>query len=199
MKKVIVVGATGLVGSHIVRELAHDHDVIEVGRSGGTHTVDIQSDAGVRALFERVGQVDAIVSAVGQVHFGPVTDMTAELFNQGLQHKLLGQVRLALIGQHYLRPGGSITLTTGILAEEAILGSANAAAANAGIEAFVRAAAAELGDRRINAVSPTVLAEASDALLAMFPGFEAAPGSRVARAYRRSIDGIDSGRVYRVW
>ncbi|MFX7840658.1 trypsin-like peptidase domain-containing protein, partial [Acinetobacter baumannii] len=36
-------------------------------------------------------------------------------FNIGLQDKLLGQVRLALVGQHYLNDGGSITLTTGIV------------------------------------------------------------------------------------
>jgi hypothetical protein len=41
-------------------------------------------------------------------------------FNQGLQDKLLGQVRLALTGQHYLNEGGSITLISGIVAHEPI-------------------------------------------------------------------------------
>lgn len=52
---------------------------------------------------------------------------------------------------------------------------------------------------RINAVSPTVLTEALDSYGPFFPGFESASASRVALAYRRSVDGIESGKVYRVW
>lgn len=46
--------------------------------------------------------------------------MTDGEFNRGLQDKLLGQVRLALTGQHYLNEGGSITLISGIVAHEPI-------------------------------------------------------------------------------
>ena len=42
--------------------------------------------------------------------------MTDSQFNLGLQDKLLGQIRLALVGQHFLRDGGSITLVSGIVA-----------------------------------------------------------------------------------
>ncbi|MNI94080.1 short chain dehydrogenase [compost metagenome] len=56
----------------------------------------------MQALFEKIGRVDAIVSATGSLFFGPLSTMTDSEFNQGLQDKLLGQVRLALTGQHYL-------------------------------------------------------------------------------------------------
>lgn len=46
--------------------------------------------------------------------------MTDGEFNRGLQDKLLGQVRLALTGQHFLNEGGSITLISGIVAHEPI-------------------------------------------------------------------------------
>lgn len=46
--------------------------------------------------------------------------MTDRDFDQGLQDKLLGQIRLALTGQHYLNDGGSITLISGIVADEPI-------------------------------------------------------------------------------
>lgn len=197
--KILLVGATGFLGSAIARELESDHEVVQASRSDNAHPVDIQDDASVRTLFEKVGQVDAIVSATGHVHFGPLSRMTPEQFDIGLQGKLLGQVRLVLIGQHYLRPGGSITLTTGILTDTVIRDGANATAVNAGIEGFVHAAAFELRDARINAVSPTLLTESRDAYGASFPGFESVPASRVALAFRRCIEGVETGQVYRVW
>ncbi|MDF6786108.1 short chain dehydrogenase, partial [Escherichia coli] len=129
-----------------------------VGRTQGEHQVDITNADSVAALFDKVGRVDAIVSTAGNLFFGPLTKMTAADFTVGLQDKLLGQVRLALVGQHYLNDGGSITLTTGIVGQEPVAQGANASAVNAGVEGFVRAAACELPRGiRMNAVSPTVL------------------------------------------
>jgi NADP-dependent 3-hydroxy acid dehydrogenase YdfG len=146
-----------------------------------------------------VGKVDAIVSTTGSLHFGPLAEMTAEQFKIGLHDKLLGQVDLALIGQHYVNEGGSITLTSGILTDEPIRYGANASAVNSAIDGFVRGAAVELRGVRINSVSPTVLTESLDAYGPYFQGFESAPASRVALAYSRSVEGAQTGRVFRVW
>ncbi len=92
------------------------------------------------------------------------------------------------------------TLTSGILSEEPIRSGVNATTVNAALEGFVRAAAFELPrGLRINVVSPTVLEESMPVYGAFFQGFEPAPGSRVALAYVRSIEGVQTGRVYRVW
>lgn len=199
--KIVVIGASGTVGRAVVAELERGgvHEVIRVGRIQGDHQVDITNADSVAALFDKLGRVDAIVCAAGQLFLGPLSEMTAVDFNVGLQGKLLGQVRLALIGQHYLNDGGSITLTSGIDSEEPIALGANATTVNAGVEGFVRAAACELPRGiRINVVTPTVLTESLEAFGPLFPGIEAAPGARVARAYRRSVEGVQSGRVYRV-
>ena len=199
--KVLVVGATGAVGSAVAQALAErGHEVLRVGRTRGDLQVDITSDASVEALYAAVGRVDAIVSAAGGLFFGPITEMRPADFNIGLQDKLLGQVRLALLGQHVLADGGSITLTTGIVADEPIRQGANATAANSGVEGFVRAAAIELPRGiRINAVSPTVLTESLPDYGAFFPGFESVSAARSAQAYVRSVEGPQTGRVYRVW
>lgn len=198
--KIAVIGATGTLGQAAAAELAARHDVIRIGRTGGQFQVDITDTASIRALFERLGKIDAIVSAAGNTHFGPLAEMTAEQFKLGLHDKLLGQVNLALVGQHYLNDCGSITLTTGILAEEPIVGGANASAVGAAVEGFVRAAAIELKRGiRINAVSPTVLQESLDTYGPYFRGFEAVPASRAALAFSRSVEGGQTGRVYRVW
>lgn len=198
--KILVIGATGTVGQGIVHELERDNQIIRVGKTQGDFQVDLSSEESVRDLFSQTGKVDAVISATGGVHFGPLPEMTSEQFNSGLQDKLMGQVRLVLTGQAFVNAGGSFTLTSGILAQQPIRTGVNATAVNAALEGFVMAAANELPNGlRINAVSPTVLTEALESYAPFFPGFESAPASRVALAYRRSVEGIESGKVYRVW
>lgn len=197
--KIIVIGASGTVGRAVAQELSQRHEVIHVGRTQGDYQVDITSQQSVESLFEETGRVDAIVSATGNLFFGPLATMTDGDFNQGLQDKLLGQIRLALTGQHYLNDGGSITLISGIVAHEPIAQGVNATTVNAGLEGFVRAAACELPRGiRINLISPTVLTESAAAYDGFFPGFASVPAASVAQAYRRSVEGIQSGRIYKV-
>jgi NAD(P)-dependent dehydrogenase (short-subunit alcohol dehydrogenase family) len=199
MSKILLIGASGTIGQAVLANLGARHDVITVGRSSGTHRADFSQPGSVARLFEAVGQVDAIVSTAGNLHFGPLADMTPEQFNLGLQDKLLGQVQLALIGQKYLTDGGSITLTAGILSIEPIRNGASATAVNAAIEGFVAAAAIELPrGLRINAVSPTILTESVGVYGPFFPGFDTVSAERAARGYQRSVEGAQTGRVYRV-
>lgn len=200
-KKILLIGAGGTLGKAVAAHLQSvGHQVIGASRSDPQHPVDLTSDDSVTALLDRVGALDAIVATTGKVHFGALPQMSSAQFNIGLQDKLLGQVRLALLGQKYLNPGGSITLTTGILTEQPIAQGASATAVNAAVEGFVRAAALELpAGLRINAVSPSVLSEALDSYGPFFPGFEPVTAARAALAFQRSIDGIDNGHVFKVW
>lgn len=198
--KILVIGGTGTLGKAVVSALGDNHNVITAGKTRGDFQVDITDESSVKALFARTGKLDAIISTTGSLHFGPLEEMTAEQFNTGLQDKMLGQVRIALIGKAFLNDGGSITLTSGIVADEPIRQGANATAVNAAVEGFVRAAAIELPrGLRINGVSPTVVEESLEGYGPFFPGFEAAPAVRVAKAYVRSVEGAQTGRIYKVW
>lgn len=198
--KVLVVGAAGTIGKLVIKELAPRHEIIEAGKQSGRYQVDIASEESVRHLFERVGKVDAIVAVAGDVHFGPLKEMTAEQFKIGLHSKLLGQVNLTLIGQHYLNDGGSITLTSGSLSHDPTFGGANFSTVNSAIDGFVRGAAIELKhDRRINSVSPNVLVESWDIYGPAVPGTDPVPGEKVALAYRKSVEGHQTGQTYRIW
>ncbi|WP_353816577.1 short chain dehydrogenase [Agromyces sp. SYSU T00266] len=195
--KVLVVGANGHVGSAAVDALEARHEVIGVGRSSEP-PVDVTEPGSIERLFETVGEVDAIVSAIGSVPFKPLADLSRDDYLAGFAGKVLSQLDVVRIGTPYLRDRGSITLTTGILAREPIHTGAAAAMANGAIEAFVMAAAAELPRGiRINAVSPTVLEEA-EGYHDAFPGFLPVPASVVGQAFRKSIEGVQTGRVFEV-
>jgi NAD(P)-dependent dehydrogenase (short-subunit alcohol dehydrogenase family) len=197
--KVLVIGANGTIGRAVVEALSARHQVIAAGRTHGDQQVDITNADSVAALFDRVGPLDAVVAAAGGVHFGPLAEMSSQQFQLGLHDKLLGQVHLALAAQHRLNDGGSITLTSGVLSDEPVRGGVNATTVNAALDGFVRGAAIELPrGLRINVVNPTILTESMPAYGDFFRGFEPVPASRVAQAYVRSIEGAQTGRVYRV-
>jgi len=197
--KVLLIGASGTIGQAVATELGQTHEIICASRHGADYEVDISDEQSVSRMFATVGNIDAIVATVGSVHFGPFLQMTTQQFAIGLQHKLLGQVRLALLGHAHLNDGGSITLTTGVLAREPVRDASNATTVNAALEGFVRAAAIELPRGiRINAISATVVVESWNRYRSYFAGFEPVPVRRVAFAYRRSVEGGQTGQVYAV-
>ena len=198
--KLVIIGASGTLGRALIDHLAGKHEVVKVGKTQGDYLVDITQADSVKNLFKKVGKVDGIISVTGNLHFAPLPQMTAEGFSLGLNDKLLGQVNLALVGQHYLNDGGSITLTSGIVSEQPIVGGTNASTVNAAIEGFVLSAAIELQNgQRINAVNPSVVTESLDIYEPFFPGYESVPANRVAMAFQRSIEGGLNGKIFKVW
>lgn len=198
--KVIVIGGNGTIGRAVVEELGQRHDVISVGQSSGELRVDMTLPDSVLALFRKTGPVDAVVVAAGKLHFGPLVELTSEQLSVGLQDKLMGQVNVALEAQRHLNDGGSITLTSGIVADQPIRFGINATMVNAAVEGFARAAAIEMPrGLRVNVVSPNVLVESMPAYGPYFHGFEPVTAARTAKAYSRSVDGLQTGQVYKVW
>lgn len=197
--KVIVIGATGKVGKAAVTELSERHSIIKVGNQNGDFKVDITNNNSIEKLFRDVGEFDAVIATTGKVHFGAMSEMTPEQYQLGLNDKLMGQVNLVLIGQKYINDKGSFTLTSGILSHDPILYGSSASMVNGALDSFVKAAAIELPRGiRINAVSPTVLTESLSGYGPYFRGFASVASSKVALAYSKSVEGLQTGQIYRV-
>ncbi len=192
--RVIVVGGTGTIGSAVVKMLSDRHEVVVAGRKSGVVTVDLAVPDSIRAMFQAVGKFDAVVSAAGQAKFGTLDDLTDADYVFSFSNKLMGQANLVRIGQQFITDGGSLTLTTGVLSQEPIKGSASISMVNAGLEGFVRAAALELPRGiRVNVVSPpwvteTLVARKMDTSSGM-------PAARVAQAYLTSVEGTMTGQT----
>jgi NAD(P)-dependent dehydrogenase (short-subunit alcohol dehydrogenase family) len=189
MKRVLIIGSSGLLGSHLVKALEGRAEVVEASRSSAPLKVDISDTASLRRLFEQVGPVDAIACTAGMVRFVPWASATDDDWAHGTANKLLGQVNVARLGAPHVRDGGAITLTTGVLAQYPMPGGAIATTANAAVEGFARAAAVEIGSRvRVNVVSPGWITET---LVAM--GMDPAPGLPAAEAAEYFIRQMESG------
>ncbi|WP_123245406.1 short chain dehydrogenase [Aeromonas dhakensis] len=197
--KIVIVGASGTIGSAVSDLLAKDHQVIRVSHSQGDARVDMRDPASIRGLFAKLGQFDALVVASGSAAFNALTEMTDEEWQLGIQSKLMGQINLTRATIPHLNDKGSITLISGILSEEPINWGASVTTINGAVEHFVKAAACELPrGLRINVVSPTVLEESMDKYASVFPGFVPVPAARVAQAYQKSVLGVQTGQVFRV-
>jgi NAD(P)-dependent dehydrogenase (short-subunit alcohol dehydrogenase family) len=198
--KILIVGAGGTLGRAVVAELGARHAIVTAGRSSGDLRVDLRDGASVEAMYREAGPLDAVVCTAGKVPFAPLEELTEASYLDGLHDKLLGQVRLVQYGVASLGDAGSFTLVTGILTEQPILAGACASMVNGAVEGYVRGAAIELPRGiRINVVSPSVLTEAMDAYGPFFRGFEPVSAARAARAFSRSVEGRETGRVYKVW
>ncbi len=194
--KIILVGANGAVGQTAVNAFGNRHEIIAVGRTSGDIQIDIEDLGSVRSMYKQVGKVDAVVSAVGHGHFGAVADMSSEQFMKGINHKVLPQVNLVLLGIEHMNDGGSFTLTSGVLNRDPISGGSCAAAANGAIDGFVTAAAVDMPRGiRINAVSPGLLQVSVDRYDGFFPGHEPVSSERVGLAFCKSVEGAITGQV----
>jgi NAD(P)-dependent dehydrogenase (short-subunit alcohol dehydrogenase family) len=192
--KVMVIGATGMIGRAVVEQLSLRHELVKVGHKDGEYRVDISSPDSIKKLYEAVGPIDAVVSAAGVAKFAPLDQLTDEDFLLSVSSKLMGQINLVRIGSRYIRDNGSFTLTSGLLGREPMKGSAAISLVNAGIDGFVRAAALELPrGMRVNAISPVWVKETL-VTLGMDPT-SGMPAKRVALAYAESVEGKRNGEV----
>jgi NAD(P)-dependent dehydrogenase (short-subunit alcohol dehydrogenase family) len=195
--KILVIGASGTIGSAIVRTLEAEHEVHGASHTRSALTVDLADPDSIRRLYANLGGLDAVVSAAGDGVFRPLLDLSDADFALSLGNKLMGQVNLVRTGVNVLADGGSFTLTTGILSRQPMPGSAAISIANAGLEGFVRAAALELPRGiRINAVAPGWVRETLIAMR-MDPAI-GTPAAEVAQTYVRAVEGNMTGTIFDV-
>lgn len=198
--KIILIGASGTIGGRIRDRLSQKHDVVQASRNGADIKVDITDGASIEKMYQKVEGLDAVICAAGPAKFGAFAELSEEDFYIGIRGKMMGQLNLVRIGQKYLNHGGSFTLTTGILADKPVVGSASLAMVNGAVNSFVIAAALELPrGQRVNAVCPTVVEDSAEAYAEVFPGYDPAPMERVVNGYVRSVETKITGSVIRIY
>ena len=149
--RIIVIGATGTIGRAVTDALAERHEVLRASRRGPLR-VDIADGPSIAALFDATGDVDAVVCCAASGALAPIDTPSDRTYWEGLDGKLIGQVTLVRRALAHVRDGGSITLTSGRFARP-IPGSSLGHLVNAGLEAFVHAAAVDCGWCRATAAS----------------------------------------------
>ena len=138
---VIIGGGSGMGLALAKRVLAAGAEVVIAGR---THerlhaartslgadrlevaTVDIGDRSQVAALFARVDRFDHLVMTAADLPYGPVMQLTESDLMRAVRSKFLGPVFAAQESAARIRPGGSITFTSGIAARRPMRGGSGA-------------------------------------------------------------------------
>jgi NAD(P)-dependent dehydrogenase (short-subunit alcohol dehydrogenase family) len=193
--RVLIVGATGLIGGEVVKLLAAEHDLVTASRNGSDLHVDLSNKPSIESMYQQAGTLDAVICTAGAAKFAALASLSDDDFAFSLANKLMGQVNLVRCGAAHVSQGACFTLTSGVLAQHPMEGSAAVSIVNAGVEAFVRSAALELrGKARVNVVSPGWVAETLQSM-GRDPS-QGVPVAVVAQAYKRSLSGSANGEVF---
>lgn len=165
---VLVVGATGGLGSAISRRLAdrgarlslsaRSADRLDAlaGELGdavvGTHPGDITFPTTPGEVVRAAagdGGLDGVVYAAGVVAFGPVTELDDDVLDALLLVNLVAPVRLARAAVPVLASGGFLANLSAVVAERPTAGMAAYTAAKAGLTGFDAALAHELRRQKV--------------------------------------------------
>jgi NAD(P)-dependent dehydrogenase (short-subunit alcohol dehydrogenase family) len=198
--KILVIGGNGTIGKKVASHLNQKHDIIIAGRNSGDFLVDITNIESIRELLESIPSLDSIICTAGEAKWDDFKDLTEEDHYIGIRSKLMGQVNLVRIAQDYLKSRGSITLSTGFLADDPVIKTTSAALVNGAIHSFVKAVALEIENEiRVNVVSLGLVEDAYEKYKDFFPGHNPIPMSKVINAYVRSVEGKGNGEIIRVY
>lgn len=197
--KILVIGGNGTIGRHVCDRLKQNHELIIAGRSSGDVHVDFSDSNSIKKMFDHVGKIDAIVAIAGEAKWDKFDSLSEDDFYIGIRSKLMGQVNTVRIGKAFLNEGGSITLSTGILADDPVDMTTSAAMVNGAIHSFVKAVALELENGiRINVVCSDLVEDSFEKYKDYFPGNTPVPMDKIVDAYVKCIMGKINGRILRI-
>ncbi|MCP5401504.1 MAG: SDR family oxidoreductase [Novosphingobium sp.] len=180
----------------------------------GTARLDITDESAVRDFFDGAGDFDHIVTTAGdwgKGRRGPFAEIDMADADALFRVRFWGAAILAKHGAAHVRPGGSITLTSGMSAFRPQKGSVMATAMAGSIEHLTYGLAVELAPIRVNAVFPGGVAteifaglpeemrKAEEARFASQPLPRIAEPAEVAQAYLYAMKaGYTTGQIIKV-
>jgi NAD(P)-dependent dehydrogenase (short-subunit alcohol dehydrogenase family) len=198
--RIVLVGGSGTIGRRLVPELAERHEIVVAGRTSGDVHVDITSAKSIKAMYQQVPGIDAVVGIAASGALDDFATLTEAELLDNMRGKFFGQANLVLIGQRYVNRGGSFTLTSGVFADQPAKGVTGGGVVSGALHSFVLSAAIELRGRyRVNVVSPTIVGDSVDEYAALFPGLSSVPMDTLVGHYVDCIEGATTGQIIRAY
>jgi len=198
-------GAEIFIGSSQAAKIEEAKRQLE-GRAAGA-VVDVNNETSFADFFKLAGAFDHLVYTAGDAldrNPRPITDVQVEQLNRMLSVRLVGALLSVKHGYPYIREGGSIVLTSGIVAHRPRKGVPLGATMGGAVEHLAYALAVDLAPIRVNAVCPGgVATEAAGGnagpLSDTLPIRGMAMPAEVAEAYLYAMKGgYTTGQVLRV-
>jgi NAD(P)-dependent dehydrogenase (short-subunit alcohol dehydrogenase family) len=135
---------------------------VEVHAGDARKEDDVQ--AGLKKAHAMQGRLDILVPTIGGAGFKPLLMMDAETFRSELDFNIISAFLVVRYGVPLMDNGGAVVCISSSAGKMPFAALAGYHTAKGGLEAFVRAAAEELGSAgvRVNAVRPGLIRNAPD-------------------------------------
>jgi NAD(P)-dependent dehydrogenase (short-subunit alcohol dehydrogenase family) len=172
MDDIVVLGGTSGIGFAVAQAAAKEGFGVTVVSSrqssvdsavaalpGATgKVVDLAEPGAVAGFFAAHGDFDHLVYTAGEaLSLMPLDTLDLDAARRFFQLRYFGMLAAVKAAAPHLRPGGSVTLTSGSAATRGGRGWSVGASICGAIEALTRSLAVELAPLRVNAVAPGVV------------------------------------------
>ncbi|KUI25861.1 SDR family oxidoreductase [Mycobacterium sp. GA-2829] len=170
--RVLIIGGTSGIGLGVARTVADrggtpivvsrrrssvDRALSQLPPGAAGTTVDLADGRALDRLAEEVGDVDHLVYTAGEsLELAGLSDLTPEVVTGFFQTRFVGALSTVRAFRSRLRPGGSVTLTSGTAAWQPRFGVLPVALCGA-MNALTTALAVEIAPIRVNAVAPGLI------------------------------------------
>lgn len=172
-QRVVIIGGTsgiGLATAHAAidagalvtiassRQSSIDAALGELSSDTTGRALDVLDTDAVRAFFDEIGEFDHLVYTAGEtLSLMPVEGMNIDQARGFFQVRFFGALNAVSVAAPHMRPGGSITLTSGSARTRPGAGWSVASSLCGATTSLAQALAVELAPLRVNVVEPGIV------------------------------------------
>lgn len=174
MKKVLIIGASGGIGSEILKEFIQEGNIITATSTRDEKIAEMQKefpnvnflklnhmekneDKVINEACDKMGGLDCVIVASGITSDGLCMRLSDEAWEKTIEINLSSSFRIARAAfKKMMKSGGSMIFTSSVIARMGNAGQVAYAASKAGLEGMVRTLAREFAGRniRVNSIAP---------------------------------------------
>jgi NAD(P)-dependent dehydrogenase (short-subunit alcohol dehydrogenase family) len=172
-KRIVVLGGSSGIGLAVAHAAAREGASLVIVSSNRSrvdaalkslpndaegHAADLSSEAAIQVLFATLGGFDHLAYTAGEnLRLASLDVLDLEWARGFFDVRYWGALAAVKYGATQIRPGGSVTLTSGLAGRRPHAGWSVASSICGAIEGLTRALAVELAPIRVNIVSPGVV------------------------------------------
>ena len=160
--KIVIIGATGVLGSCLAQQLAdagvHVAAVVRDGASldpavVSAHAVaDITDHAALHSAFASLGPIDGVINAAGAVAFGTLAELDDKTLTELFAINAIGPIVALRESATQIKEGGFFVNISGVVALQPVAGLAAYSASKAAAWSAMTSVARELRRQQIDVI-----------------------------------------------
>lgn len=161
-KKIVIVGATGVLGSYLAAQLTHagahvsaivrDASALDSAIIEQHAVADITDTAALTAAITALAPFDGLINAAGVVAFGNIAEIDNETLTRLFAVNAVAPIVMLREGAKHIAEGGFFVNISAVVAQQPMAGMAAYSASKAGVWGAMIGAARELRRQQIDVI-----------------------------------------------